>query len=130
MQPSEPVDLRNPPHPPLQVRVVKQQPAEVVACMLGRLFSGADSADTLRQLCVGVSAHQKLDLLASLVRLLGYESLAVFGDCFDEVGWRGGGVGVVVLCSWMMMACRYLIISLTLLSLVSHPGACPMDHLH
>lgn len=34
---------------------------------------------------IGVSAHQKLDLLAGLVRLLDYESLAVFGDCFDEV---------------------------------------------
>lgn len=33
----------------------------------------------------GISAHQKLDLLASLVRLLNYEGLAVFGDCFDEV---------------------------------------------
>ena len=44
-----------------------------------------DSAETIRQLCIGVSAHQKLELLASLVRLLGYESVAVFGDCFDEV---------------------------------------------
>lgn len=34
---------------------------------------------------IGVSAHQKLDLLSDLVKLLGYESLAVFGDCFDEV---------------------------------------------
>ena len=40
---------------------------------------------TIRSLCIGVSAHQKLDHLASLVMLLGYESLAVFGDCFDEV---------------------------------------------
>lgn len=37
------------------------------------------------QLNIGVSAHQKLDLLSSLVRLLGFESVAVFGDCFDEV---------------------------------------------
>ena len=36
-------------------------------------------------MCVGVSAHQKLELLSSLVRLCGYESVAVFGDCFDEV---------------------------------------------
>lgn len=41
------------------------------------------------QLNIGVSAHQKLDLLSSLVRLLGFESVAVFGDCFDEV--CGGG---------------------------------------
>jgi hypothetical protein len=47
----------------------------------------------------GVSAHQKLGLLCSLVRLMGYESLAVFGDCFDEVrtppprGTHAGGRG-------------------------------------
>ena len=41
--------------------------------------------NTIRGLCIGVSAHQKLDNLSHLVRLLGYESLAVFGDCFDEV---------------------------------------------
>ena len=41
--------------------------------------------DTIRSLCIGVSAHQKLDHLTSLVRLLGFESVAVFGDCFDEV---------------------------------------------
>lgn len=40
--------------------------------------------DTIRSLCIGVSAHQKLDHLQSLVKLLGYESIAVFGDCFDE----------------------------------------------
>ncbi len=33
----------------------------------------------------GSSVHQKLDRLSSLLRLLGYDSLAVFGDCFDEV---------------------------------------------
>lgn len=33
----------------------------------------------------GISAHQKLELLGSLVRLLGYEGVSVFGDCFDEV---------------------------------------------
>jgi hypothetical protein len=41
--------------------------------------------DTIRRQCIGVSAHQKLELLTSLVRLCGYESVAVFGDCFDEV---------------------------------------------
>jgi hypothetical protein len=34
---------------------------------------------------LGVSAHQKLELLERLVVQLGYESLTVFGDCFDEV---------------------------------------------
>jgi len=32
-----------------------------------------------------VSAHQKLELLERLLRQLGYESVTVFGDCFDEV---------------------------------------------
>lgn len=45
-----------------------------------------DQVDTIRSICIGISAHQKLELLSSLVKLLGYESLAVFGDCFDEVG--------------------------------------------
>lgn len=44
-----------------------------------------DKVDTIRRQCIGVSAHQKLELLTSLVRLCGYESVAVFGDCFDEV---------------------------------------------
>lgn len=35
--------------------------------------------------CVGVSAHQKLEKLLEVVQLLGYESLCVFGDCFDEI---------------------------------------------
>lgn len=79
------------PRPLLQVRVVKQQQLQTIAAMLGALFSSHDSAETIRQLCIGVSAHQKLDLLSGLVRLLGFESLAVFGDCFDEVRaerWR------------------------------------------
>ena len=41
--------------------------------------------ETIRSICIGISAHQKLELLSHLVKLLGYESLAVFGDCFDEV---------------------------------------------
>lgn len=47
-----------------------------------------DQVDTIRSICIGISAHQKLELLSSLVKLLGYESLAVFGDCFDEVSVR------------------------------------------
>lgn len=45
-----------------------------------------DQVETIRSICIGISAHQKLELLSQLVRLLGYESLTVFGDCFDEVG--------------------------------------------
>lgn len=67
------------------VRVVKQQPTPVLALLLQALFSTQDQVDTIRSICIGISAHQKLELLSSLVKLLGYESLAVFGDCFDEV---------------------------------------------
>ncbi|KAA6417862.1 MAG: hypothetical protein FRX49_12160 [Trebouxia sp. A1-2] len=67
------------------VRVVKQQPTPVLALLLQSLFSTQDQVDTIRSICIGISAHQKLELLSSLVKLLGYESLAVFGDCFDEV---------------------------------------------
>lgn len=67
------------------VRVVAPQPTETLISLLGGLFSSTDSAETVRALCIGVSAHQKLELLSDLVKLLGYESLAVFGDCFDEV---------------------------------------------
>jgi len=42
--------------------------------------------DVLRRLYVGSSAQQKLELLNSLCKSCGYEGLAAFGDCFDEVG--------------------------------------------
>eukprot|EP00887_Chlorella_sp_A99_P004627 scaffold4.g4627.t1 len=67
------------------VRVVKQQPTETLAALLNSLFGTADTAETIRGLYVGVSGHQKLDALSHLLRLLGFDSLAVFGDCFDEV---------------------------------------------
>lgn len=34
---------------------------------------------------IGISAHQKLEKLSAIVQLLGFQSLPVFGDCFDEV---------------------------------------------
>ncbi|GMH35468.1 hypothetical protein BSKO_03336 [Bryopsis sp. KO-2023] len=67
------------------VRVVQQSPAEIVGKLLNQLFDQDETVDTIRSINIGVSGHQKLDLLAELVVLLGYESLAVFGDCFDEV---------------------------------------------
>lgn len=51
-----------------------------------------DKLDTIRLLVIGVSAHQKLELLERLVTQLGYDSLTVFGDCFDEV-WLYGDWG-------------------------------------
>lgn len=38
-----------------------------------------------RQVHVGISAHQKLDKLLEVVKILGFQSLCIFGDCFDEV---------------------------------------------
>ncbi|KAG2454057.1 hypothetical protein HYH02_001098 [Chlamydomonas schloesseri] len=67
------------------VRVVKPQPTELLAALVNHLFTPQDSVDTIRSLTLGISAHQKLDLLSGLVQLLGYETVAVFGDCFDEV---------------------------------------------
>ncbi|GFR45248.1 hypothetical protein Agub_g6354 [Astrephomene gubernaculifera] len=67
------------------VRVVKPQPRELLASLVSHLFTNQDSVDTVRSLTLGISAHQKLELLSGLVRLLGFESVAVFGDCFDEV---------------------------------------------
>eukprot|EP00878_Enallax_costatus_P013382 GHUV01013993.1.p1 GENE.GHUV01013993.1~~GHUV01013993.1.p1 ORF type:complete len:362 (+),score=100.78 GHUV01013993.1:430-1515(+) len=67
------------------IRVVKQQPTAVLASLLDSQFSYQDKVDTIRLLVIGVSAHQKLELLERLVTQLGYESVTVFGDCFDEV---------------------------------------------
>ncbi|CAD7694808.1 unnamed protein product [Ostreobium quekettii] len=67
------------------IRVVKQQRPELIGLLLGQLFTPSDTVDTVREMYIGVSAHQKLDLLQDLVMLMGFESLTVFGDCFDEV---------------------------------------------
>mmetsp|Transcript_6775 Transcript_6775/g.16881 ORF Transcript_6775/g.16881 Transcript_6775/m.16881 type:complete len:520 (-) Transcript_6775:1033-2592(-) len=67
------------------IRVIAPHPTETLIALLGHMFTSQDNVDTVRALCIGISAHQKLDLLAELVKLLGYDSLTVFGDCFDEV---------------------------------------------
>jgi hypothetical protein len=67
------------------IRVVKHRPVGEIAALLNSTFSSGDSAELIRSLCLGNSAHQKLDHMTKLLHLLGYESLAVFGDCFDEV---------------------------------------------
>lgn len=38
-----------------------------------------------RELEIGISAQQKLDKLLEVIKLLGFESLCVIGDSFDEV---------------------------------------------
>jgi len=67
------------------VRVVKRRPEGDLARVIDATFSVADGPEEVRGMCIGISAQQKLDKLSSLLRVLGYESLAVFGDCFDEV---------------------------------------------
>jgi energy-coupling factor transporter ATP-binding protein EcfA2 len=67
------------------IRVVKHRPVGEIAALLDATFSSGDSAELIRSLCLGISAHQKLDHVSKLLNLLGYESLAIFGDCFDEV---------------------------------------------
>lgn len=67
------------------IRVVKRCSPEELACVLSLCASPNDTVETVRQVHVGVSAHQKLEKLLEVVKLLGYESLCVFGDCFDEI---------------------------------------------
>lgn len=67
------------------IRVVKPQPQPTIGALLEHMFTPEDTAETIRQLCIGISAHQKLDLLTGLMQLLGHENVAIFGDCFDEV---------------------------------------------
>ncbi|CAG9463409.1 unnamed protein product [Pedinophyceae sp. YPF-701] len=67
------------------IRILQGRPPKVLAGLLEPLFPRQDSASTIRSLYIGTSTSAKLDLLSGLVKHVGYESLAVFGDCFDEV---------------------------------------------
>jgi energy-coupling factor transporter ATP-binding protein EcfA2 len=67
------------------VRVVKHRPVDDVATILDCFVPGNDDVETIRSMQIGISAHQKLDKLLDIVKHLGYQSLPVFGDCFDEV---------------------------------------------
>eukprot|EP01023_Acetabularia_acetabulum_P069215 TRINITY_DN9976_c0_g1_i1.p1 TRINITY_DN9976_c0_g1~~TRINITY_DN9976_c0_g1_i1.p1 ORF type:complete len:537 (+),score=79.02 TRINITY_DN9976_c0_g1_i1:225-1835(+) len=69
------------------IRVAARQPAGDIGLLLDSLFNRKDNYETIRTMMIGVSAHQKLQKLLSLVQLLGYESIAIFGDCFDEVNY-------------------------------------------
>ena len=67
------------------IRVVKHRPVSEIAALLNATFSYGDGAELIRSLCIGISAHQKLDHLSSLLQLLGFDSLALFADCIDEI---------------------------------------------
>mmetsp|Transcript_14825 Transcript_14825/g.25098 ORF Transcript_14825/g.25098 Transcript_14825/m.25098 type:complete len:508 (-) Transcript_14825:305-1828(-) len=68
------------------VHVVPHRSLDIVQNVVDSLFAIADNCDTIRSNYLGNSGHQKLELLQNLVCALGYQSVAVFGDCFDEVG--------------------------------------------
>ncbi|KAA8491917.1 hypothetical protein FVE85_8399 [Porphyridium purpureum] len=66
------------------IRIVPYRPE--VASIVDQLFPLSEQVESIRMMYIGISAHQKLDLLSSLVTVLGFaESPAIFGDCFDEV---------------------------------------------
>jgi len=69
------------------VRVVMPKEPVVVAALLDKLFLPTDRVEAIRSMYVGQSANQKLERLKLIVELLGFESLVVFGDCFDEVSY-------------------------------------------
>lgn len=66
------------------IRVVRHIDTGILAALLDRLFTRQDSAGDIRNLYIGVSTSQKMELLKEIVHCVGYESVAVFGDCFDE----------------------------------------------
>lgn len=68
---------------PVRIAETRQ---DVVEGLLDKLVSVEDDADLIRRLFLGSNAQQKLELLNSLALGCGYEGVAVFGDCFDEVG--------------------------------------------
>jgi hypothetical protein len=71
-----------------QSRGARQQARLQGMCQLPAASRPAPPASPLhrrRLLTIGISAHQKLELLKGLLQLLGWESVTVFGDCFDEV---------------------------------------------
>ncbi len=67
------------------LRIADARP-KVIENLANRLFNVEDTSDRIRSLLIGHNAQQKLELLESLVKACGFDGLAVFGDCFDEVG--------------------------------------------
>jgi len=67
------------------VRIADARP-DLLEPLANSLFSLDDTAERIRALHIGHSAQQKLELMNSLTQACGYEGMAVFGDCFDEVG--------------------------------------------
>lgn len=66
------------------VRVVRPAPAALVARALDGLFPSTDSPASIQALCLGSTTTDRLGRLRWAVECLGFEGLAVFGDCFDE----------------------------------------------
>ncbi|GBG29117.1 Hypothetical Protein FCC1311_053402 [Hondaea fermentalgiana] len=60
--------------------------ADLVEPLLNSLFTVDDTSERIRALHIGHSAQQKLELIDELTKSCGFQGMAVFGDCFDEVG--------------------------------------------
>ncbi|KAK3277819.1 hypothetical protein CYMTET_14196, partial [Cymbomonas tetramitiformis] len=66
------------------IHVVPHKTTDIIEGVLNTLFASVDTHETIRANYIGVSGHQKMDLLQNLLTTIGYSSLGVFGDCFDE----------------------------------------------
>jgi hypothetical protein len=67
------------------VQVLEKQHTLGLLEVLDALFTAEDSAVAIQRMYVGEDATQKLELAQALVKGLGFESLTIIGDCFDEV---------------------------------------------
>lgn len=88
------------------IRVVKGAPVSQIAGLLNATFDRKDGAETVRAVCIGISPFQKLDNVSTLLRTLGFESLVVFGDCFDEVSLLDPVVYPSAVKTFAREACR------------------------
>lgn len=88
------------------IRVIPRRSVNVIASLLDATFSSGDDAETIRSIAIGISAHQKLEKLTSLLKALGYEGLAIFGDGFDEVGLLDPVIFPTALKAFARQACR------------------------
>jgi energy-coupling factor transporter ATP-binding protein EcfA2 len=88
------------------IRVVKGAPIAQIAGLLNATFDRKDDSHTIRAVCTGISPFQKLDNVSALLKALGFESLVVFGDCFDEVSLLDPVVYPSAVKTFAREACR------------------------
>lgn len=88
------------------IRVVRGAPIAQIAGLLNATFDRKDDHHTIRAVCLGISPFQKLDNVSTLLKALGFESLVVFGDCFDEVSLLDPVVYPSAVKTFAREACR------------------------